>query len=105
MLHGAISSNLLPDSPLRFNLPAWSISLEWQFYLIAPAVIMIARRHGAIIWFALLIALLEIAFRHGLFGKFDSPSFLPERRDTLRSGSQVDLPTRRLPEASEIQTP
>jgi peptidoglycan/LPS O-acetylase OafA/YrhL len=77
MLHGAISSNLLPDSPYAFNSPAWSISLEWQFYLIAPAAIMIARKQGAIIWFALLIALLEIAFRHGLFGQFDSPSFLP----------------------------
>ena len=105
MLHGAISSNLLPDSPYAFNSPAWSISLEWQFYLIAPAVIMIARRHGAIIWFALLIALLEIAFRHGLFGKFDSPSFLPGAAGYFALGIASRLPTRRLPEASEIQTP
>lgn len=36
MLHGAVPEHVLSDAPNAFLLPAWSISLEWQFYLIAP---------------------------------------------------------------------
>jgi len=36
MLHGAIPEQILSGSPTAFLPPAWSISLEWQFYLFAP---------------------------------------------------------------------
>lgn len=38
MLHGIIPNSIIPNSPDAFLVPAWSISLEWQFYLIAPLV-------------------------------------------------------------------
>jgi peptidoglycan/LPS O-acetylase OafA/YrhL len=36
MLHGLVPSSLLPNSQYAFIGQAWSISLEWQFYLVAP---------------------------------------------------------------------
>ena len=36
MLHGAVPEVLVKDAPGAFLVPAWSISLEWQFYLVAP---------------------------------------------------------------------
>ena len=42
MLHGAISQAFLPHSQLMFLSPAWSLSLEWQFYLVAPFIVRAA---------------------------------------------------------------
>ena len=36
MLHGAVPDVLVKDAPGAFLIPAWSVSLEWQFYLVAP---------------------------------------------------------------------
>jgi peptidoglycan/LPS O-acetylase OafA/YrhL len=77
MLHGAIPDNILPFASYAFLGPAWSLSLEWQFYLIAPAVILLAhKRVGAE---ALLIASAVGAFLffRGSLGDFPSVSFLP----------------------------
>lgn len=57
MLHGVI-----PDSALKYSVssilaPAWSISLEWQFYILAPLLFWIATRNtnwGGILVFLLL---------------------------------------------------
>ncbi|MBB4574372.1 acyltransferase [Rhizobium lentis] len=39
MLHGMVPDSILPQASLMFSGPLWSISLEWQFYLIAPLLI------------------------------------------------------------------
>ncbi|HSQ91042.1 MAG TPA: acyltransferase, partial [Nitrospiraceae bacterium] len=36
MLHGTVPNVLIQDAPGAFLVPAWSVSLEWQFYLVAP---------------------------------------------------------------------
>ncbi|REG98262.1 acyltransferase family protein [Flavobacterium aquicola] len=44
MLHGIVPNSLITDSPGAFLGPAWSISLEWQFYIIAPFVYAFLRK-------------------------------------------------------------
>lgn len=36
MLHGTVPDVLVKDAPGAFLMPAWIVSLEWQFYLVAP---------------------------------------------------------------------
>ncbi len=36
MLHGVVPEVLVARAPGAFLAPAWSVSLEWQFYLVAP---------------------------------------------------------------------
>jgi peptidoglycan/LPS O-acetylase OafA/YrhL len=43
MFHGAIPNAVLMHSEYAFNMPAWSISLEWQFYVLAPLIIFVLR--------------------------------------------------------------
>lgn len=76
MMHGAISNNILPYSQYAFNPPAWSLSLEWQFYLVAPLMVYLARS-WPLIRICLATALIVLFYSLGAFGSFESPSFLP----------------------------
>jgi peptidoglycan/LPS O-acetylase OafA/YrhL len=38
LLHGIVPERFLPDTSYAFMGQAWSLSLEWQFYLLAPFV-------------------------------------------------------------------
>ena len=77
LLHGAIPTTVLPDSQFMFLAPAWSLSLEFQFYLVAPLVIWAACRKLPSILIALAaMVLFQLAVR-GAFGAFVLPSFLP----------------------------
>jgi peptidoglycan/LPS O-acetylase OafA/YrhL len=59
LLNGAVPRPLLPDATGTILPPAWSLSLEWQFYLFAPLLIRASRRPlgilvlGAIAWLSL----------------------------------------------------
>lgn len=78
MLHGMIPNNILYESQYFFLPPAWSLSLEWQFYIVAPLVLTLLL--GSRLSRAMLIglALLSIvAYNRGLLGSFILPSFLP----------------------------
>ena len=65
MLHGAIPHNLLPFSELTFSMFAWSVSLEWQFYLIALFVIasLVRWPARAAITLAIFFAVTQLLFK------------------------------------------
>lgn len=44
LLHGVVPDGVLPHASEAFLDPAWSISLEWQFYLVAPLCYMLATK-------------------------------------------------------------
>lgn len=47
MLQGVLPNQVLPNSAISLVHPAWSISVEWQFYVIAPLVLWFCRRSAA----------------------------------------------------------
>ncbi len=59
MVHAAIPAWRLPHTNYAILTQGWSLSLEWQFYVLAPAILWLLRRHR---WTALgMIALAAAA--------------------------------------------
>ena len=48
LLHGMVPNSILPNAQSMFLAPAWSLSLEWQFYLIAPLLLALLRKRPAL---------------------------------------------------------
>jgi len=77
LMQGVVPDNVLPYSSATLIGPAWSLSLEWQFYLIAPLLVGALRRPK---WapVAVLIVLLGYwAAGAGLFGVYRLESSFP----------------------------
>ncbi len=50
LLHGLVADQWLPHAGDALLSPAWSLSLEWQFYLVAPCLLTLMRKH--LVWWA-----------------------------------------------------
>jgi peptidoglycan/LPS O-acetylase OafA/YrhL len=76
LMHGVIPNAWLPYGDEAFNAPAWSVSLEWQFYLIAPLLVtaLIKRPKLAPLLAALFAIAYKLTFWSGLV--YNSPCFL-----------------------------
>ena len=77
LLQGVVPDSLIPYSASAVLGPAWSLTLEWQFYLVAPAFVGLVARNTSRMAATLVIAALAVAFHMGAFGRYDLPSFLP----------------------------
>jgi peptidoglycan/LPS O-acetylase OafA/YrhL len=98
MLHGVVPNEALHHSAEAILPPAWSISVEWQFYLLAPLLFAFATRPNwkATLVMALLIALrvLHDAGRLGMLFPglpraltFDMNAFLPLKLEFFAVGA------------------
>jgi len=81
ILHGTVPSSILPGSATAFLAPAWSISLEWQYYLFAPLFALICRKFGPLGWLALAVGSILMLFHSGpiMSSSFPMQSFLPQK--------------------------
>ncbi len=72
MLHGLVSDQILPNTSYAFMGQAWSLSLEWQFYIIAPFVFALINKKAQnfIVRMFVLLGLVGLNFI------FKQPSFI-----------------------------
>ncbi|RYY76143.1 MAG: acyltransferase [Gammaproteobacteria bacterium] len=77
MLHGLVPDSLLPHNTSAFLGPAWSLSLEWQFYVLAPIIIgLMARGLVPMIITTLVLYLFGLVAKSGVIGTWNYPAFL-----------------------------
>lgn len=70
MLHGLVPNEVVPRAPMTLLPAAWSVSLEWQFYLIAPLVVAACRNHWRLAGVVAVAAILYVLHRKGVFGTY-----------------------------------
>ncbi len=100
MAHGLISNNILPASQFMFLGPAWSLSLEWQFYMLAPLLVFWLRTQWGKIILPLVTVAAFAAYQKGWFGTFYDPSLLPGAGLYFAAGIATRLMYPRLPTLS-----
>lgn len=77
-LHGLVPTSLLPAVPYTLLGVAWSLSLEFQFYVIAPAIFAFCRRwRGALV--CLIVGIAIGTFYAGKIMAIFSNAFLPAK--------------------------
>jgi len=73
LLFGVIPEKLFPHAAFTFVAPAWSITLEWQFYLVAPLIVYYVRRPAG------LLVLGLIGSGEYIYSHIWTAAFLPDR--------------------------
>lgn len=89
--HLALMQGLVPDAILSFSSrafmpPGWSLSLEWQFYLIAPFWIGLLHDRRLFLAGTLLCLLMLLAYRFYLAEFYRLPSLLPGKAGLFYAG-------------------
>jgi peptidoglycan/LPS O-acetylase OafA/YrhL len=76
MLHGLVPNEVLNHAAWTLLSPAWSLSLEWQFYLIAPLILVCLRKTVSGLLVIAAAGLFLMLYRQGTLGTFDLGSSL-----------------------------
>ncbi len=94
MLHGVVPDEILPHAARAILPPAWSISVEWQFYLLAPLLFAFATRPNwkvTLVMFGLLGARVLHDAAHAVGSgralHFEMAAFLPLRLEFFAVGA------------------
>jgi peptidoglycan/LPS O-acetylase OafA/YrhL len=78
MLHGLVPNDWLQNAQGSLLTPAWSVSLEWQFYLVAPFALALAGRSVRFAVALGVLCLLAHRFVPGWLGShYSYAGFLP----------------------------
>lgn len=77
LMQGIVPDSLWPNTSMAVLGPAWSLSLEWQFYLVAPAFVWLLASPRWRMATVIAVALMGLAWHFDLFGDYAAPSFLP----------------------------
>lgn len=75
LMQGSVPDQLMAHAGDAFLPPAWSLSLEWQFYIVAPALVVLMSRSvlmggltlTAMLFFSLFLSRLGLTFSYGAF--------------------------------------
>jgi peptidoglycan/LPS O-acetylase OafA/YrhL len=100
MVHGMISDTVLPGTQYMFLGPAWQVSVEWQFYMLAPLILLGLRTRRGQVVLGLVTVVGFAAFQRGWLGVFDDPSFLPGAGIYFGTGIATRLVYPKLPTLS-----
>jgi peptidoglycan/LPS O-acetylase OafA/YrhL len=94
MLHGVVPDEILPHAARAILPPAWSISVEWQFYLLAPLLFAFVVRPnwklGLVMVVLLGARILHDAAHASAGGRalhFEMAAFLPLRLEFFAVGA------------------
>ena len=95
MLHGIMPSAWLPSSQFAFLPPAWSISLEFQLYLVAPLLVWWLSRSG-LRGMLLVLGLSALCVMSPIYWRIENiwqgpGGFLPEKFIFFLLGSLIYL--------------
>lgn len=107
LLHGVMPHSVLTYTETAFLAPAWTISLEWQFYLIAPAIIWALlrfSRNGNIFWVTLALLLAVKVCQRLIGGDYVHESVLPLAFEYFLLGmlSRISIGFRKGPNSVEL---
>jgi|CXWL01.1.fsa_nt_gi peptidoglycan/LPS O-acetylase OafA/YrhL len=84
LLHGLIPLQITPYSAYTFVGQAWSISLEWQFYVLAPLFFFLIRNIYRPI---LALTFFTIIFILSISGEYFSPAYLGNKLHLFAVGA------------------